>query len=158
MFWCEIFNILFSYEDEDIDRFSNLHYCTFKYPWFKNALNWHGKIILRLWVITDRSLFDNTIPYSNWKINFYLQRSITSGCMFLWWVLSDLSVFSYSWSARTLGTYRNLQERLARHLQEHDQFLNLLLYHRTAMLEVWRYGSGGNGDNGGIQITIQQML
>ena len=26
----EIFNILFSYEDKDIGRFSNLHWCTFK--------------------------------------------------------------------------------------------------------------------------------
>ena len=30
MFQCEIFNILFSCEDEDIGRFSNLHWCTFK--------------------------------------------------------------------------------------------------------------------------------
>ena len=29
MFLCEIFNILFSYEDKDIGRFSNLHQCTF---------------------------------------------------------------------------------------------------------------------------------
>ena len=30
MFSCELFNILFSYEDEDIGGFSNLHQCTFK--------------------------------------------------------------------------------------------------------------------------------
>ena len=30
MVWCEIFNILFSYENEDTDRFSNLDQCTFK--------------------------------------------------------------------------------------------------------------------------------
>ena len=30
MFPCEIFNILFSHEDENIDRFSNLHWCFFK--------------------------------------------------------------------------------------------------------------------------------
>ena len=28
--WCKIFSILFSYEDKDIDRFSNLHQCTFE--------------------------------------------------------------------------------------------------------------------------------
>ena len=30
MFLFEIFNILFSYEDEDIGKFSDLHQCTFK--------------------------------------------------------------------------------------------------------------------------------
>ena len=30
MFYREIFNILFSYKDKDIGRFSNLHQCTFK--------------------------------------------------------------------------------------------------------------------------------
>ena len=30
MFYCEIFNILFSHQNEDIGRFSNLHWCTFK--------------------------------------------------------------------------------------------------------------------------------
>ena len=29
MFQCEIFNILFSYEDKDFGRFSNLDQCTF---------------------------------------------------------------------------------------------------------------------------------
>ena len=29
----EIFTILFSYEDEDIGRFSNLRWCTFNFPW-----------------------------------------------------------------------------------------------------------------------------
>ena len=29
MFQCEIFDILFSYKDEDNGRFSNLHWCSF---------------------------------------------------------------------------------------------------------------------------------
>ena len=29
MFQCEIFSILFSYEDKDFGRSSNLHWCTF---------------------------------------------------------------------------------------------------------------------------------
>ena len=33
MFKCKIFNILFSYEDNEIGRFSSLHLCTFKYFW-----------------------------------------------------------------------------------------------------------------------------
>ena len=30
VFQCEIFDILFSCKNEDIDKFSNLHWCTFK--------------------------------------------------------------------------------------------------------------------------------
>ena len=40
MFECGIFNILFSDEDEDIGRFSNLHYCTFNINnYFNGKLN-----------------------------------------------------------------------------------------------------------------------
>ena len=31
VFSCKIFNILLSYEDKDIDRYSKLHWCTFKW-------------------------------------------------------------------------------------------------------------------------------
>ena len=38
VFWCEIFNILFSYQEEYNGRFSNLHCCTFKFKsWNHNT-------------------------------------------------------------------------------------------------------------------------
>ena len=38
VFSCEIFNILFSYDHENISRFSNLHCCTFKDFYFCTKL------------------------------------------------------------------------------------------------------------------------
>ena len=38
VFQCEIFIMLFSYDDEYIGRFSNLHQCTFKLQQFKLTL------------------------------------------------------------------------------------------------------------------------
>ena len=49
MFWYEFFNILFSYEDDDIGTSSNLHSCTFKsfygtelFYWFKIFISFSG--------------------------------------------------------------------------------------------------------------------
>ena len=38
VFYCEIFNILFSYDNEDIGRFLNLHYFSFKNFYFCTKL------------------------------------------------------------------------------------------------------------------------
>ena len=45
-FYCEVFNKLFSYEDEDIGRISNLYWCTFKGRFIKvqTVYGWAHKI------------------------------------------------------------------------------------------------------------------
>ena len=67
----EIFNILFSYEDKDIERFSNLHQCNFK----KDILAKHS-VLDNLEGIKHLGKFMQHILKNKGKTNVLLLESV----------------------------------------------------------------------------------
>lgn len=54
---------------------------------------WLSKVSLRPKVIFDRSCFKNITHCSNRKF-FILKNSVSSDCIFLWWILNDYLVLT----------------------------------------------------------------
>ena len=68
MFQCEIFNILFSYEDEDTARFSNLLQCTFKNIAISTSPILHHVNSNRELSDSQLSLFCSFVGRLNWAL------------------------------------------------------------------------------------------
>ena len=68
-FYCEIFNILFSYEDQNIDKHSNLHLCIFTFDgneYFENLTKVSSRYEEVFWETKIRKILDNYKPGQNY--------------------------------------------------------------------------------------------
>ena len=62
MLYCEIFGILFSFEDKDLGRFSNIQYCTFKSSINNYKSSYHNFLISSNYIyLTHPHIFLNRL-------------------------------------------------------------------------------------------------
>ena len=76
VFLCEIFNILFSHEDEDISWFWNLHSCTFK---MTSILYLNGNLPCEVTIGSEKCIIGSVYRYPSQNLmNFSLFYQIVS--------------------------------------------------------------------------------